>query len=40
MDETPAWSSVITKHDSGTGTHLTITSDVNVVSGIATILTQ
>jgi pimeloyl-ACP methyl ester carboxylesterase len=40
MDDTPAWASVITKHDSGVGTHLTITADLNVLAGIATVLAQ
>jgi hypothetical protein len=40
MDETPAWSAVIAKHDAGAGTHLTITADANVLSGVAAVLTQ
>jgi len=40
MDDVPAWSAVITKHDAGVGTHVTITADLNVVSDIATLLTQ
>jgi pimeloyl-ACP methyl ester carboxylesterase len=40
MDEVPAWAGVITKHDAGVGTHVTMTTDPIVIAGIATVLTQ
>ena len=40
MDEVPAWKTVITKHDMGTGTHVTIPLDANVIAGVAGILIQ
>ena len=40
MDGVPGWSGVITKHDMGAGTHLTITADLAVISGVAAIITQ
>src|SRR5262249_35806944 len=40
MDEVAAWKAVIVKHDSGTGTHVTMPADPNVIAGVAAILTQ
>jgi hypothetical protein len=40
MDETPAWHPVITGHDLGAGTHLTITADPNALAGVVAIIAQ
>jgi pimeloyl-ACP methyl ester carboxylesterase len=40
MNEVAAWRSVITPHDMGVGTHLTIAADLNVIAGVAAVLTQ
>jgi hypothetical protein len=40
MDQDPAWKAVITKHDMGVGTHVTIPTDLVLIAGVATVLTQ
>lgn len=38
MDQVPAWHGVIHPHDLGAGTHLTATTDLNALAGIAAIV--
>jgi len=40
MDETPAWHLVITGHDLGAGTHVTMPADPNVLAGVVAIIAQ
>jgi pimeloyl-ACP methyl ester carboxylesterase len=40
MDETSAWHLVITGHDVGAGTHVTMPADPNVLAGVVAIIAQ
>jgi triacylglycerol esterase/lipase EstA (alpha/beta hydrolase family) len=40
MNENAAWHAVITGHDMGVGTHVTMPADPNVIAGVAAVLAQ